>query len=337
MARKQWIWVCGKRNIFNGGKKISFADHWDAWTASIIGYDFRAPVLGRSETRDVEHDAASAPTIGVVRRYKVLTREAAAKLGFLQKDDEALYALIDLWEDAPIAHVSPSIWFNFKSETGAIWPAVIQHIAVVGQPAQQYGQPVQHDLIGVQLRRGQMPKEKYIDLEIEVEESDVVDVEDAATDVSDEAEKLLALVERLNARIEELEAKIRELTSSVPDDGGGGGDGEASEDSDLRRRLMRVETALKQERAKDLRRRFGCDRRMAIQLSRLDDDALEALEEKMTNVQTIPKQARLSRGFPGERKKKPTKSERIQMARNLSRKESISFSAALSRIDREVQ
>lgn len=310
---RRWIWVFGKRNIVNGGQTIAFADNWDRWVPSIIASGFAAPLLGRSENIDVEHNASTAPVWGVVRRYKVLSREDATKKGFLQRDDLALYAEVEQWGGGTFAYTSPAIYFDFKDDNGQIWPASIQHIAVVGQPAQQTGQPVQHDLERVALRRSEMAEVNEGVLDGAAESTD--EVVDAASELEEALRNALEQNNILQARIAELEAQIADLLSEKPED-----DADEELRKDLRRLKARVDILSADAIASsvaELRAALGVDassaKRLAETLSRSEIARIVNLRNA-----TPAKQDRVSTGYPvgkSTKRKAKTKAELVALAR----------------------
>lgn len=331
---RRWIWVAGKRNILNGDRTVAFADNWKRWTASIIANGFAAPVLGRSELIDVEHDAQRAPIIGNVIRYKVLTREAALSKGFAkQRDEEALYALCDIDDDVSINHISPAIFFDWIDDNGTKWPAVVQHIAVVGQPAQQYAQPLQSELAAISLRRQEMPKTKKAALNVEVDEGALVDAEQVTDEVADAGDSLQSALNAANeelstlrARVAELEAIIADLTSEAPKEG--------VNDAELRARVAKLEQHHAQLRVAELSKRFGIDGVEARKFASLSDAQIASIEALLTKQPAT--QARLSRGYDVPAKKATLSVADIdRKAHALAASENISYTAALRRVTAE--
>lgn len=307
---RRWIWVFGKRNIVNGGRTVAFADNWDRWVPSIIASGFAAPLLGRSENIDVEHNASTAPVWGVVRRYKVMSRSDATKKGFLQRDELALYAEIEQWGGGTFAYTSPAIYFDFKDDNGRIWPASIQHIAVVGQPAQQTGQPVQYDLERVALRRSKMADVDETALDGTVESTD--EVVDAAVDLDEALRNALEQNGILQARIVELEAQVAALLGEKPAE-------QESENQELRRLRARVDLLsrdLMSSKVVELRSALGVSdsvaRKMADTLS-----ASEVAEVIRLRKARPQKQDRKTTGYPLSSEKKLSKSDLVATARSM--------------------
>lgn len=271
---EQWVWVLGKRNITRPDySEVRLADDWPEKMASLIRYPWMPPVLGRHHEVDVEHDQQRAPEIGVVREWKVLTREEAAARGINQVDEEALYARITQYQGPPILYVSPGIYEQFLAEDGSTYPFVIQHIAVVGQPQQQLGQMPQIDLVGIHLRREghDMPDIDASILEDAIESAEQVD--EVAVEVEDVVETLRAQIADLLAEVASLKGELEDLRSSAPV-----GEEEVEE---LRRELQSHRTLFKRVLEQDVARADAEVTALARSL-KLDKALVESIRQKLT-------------------------------------------------------
>lgn len=209
MNGERWLAVLWETELTTpSGKVYDFAANWDDWVSSIIAYSqtFQAPVLGRLPELDVEHDETRAPVWGAVSEFRVLTSEEAAEKGISQQAPRALYAKADIWAGERILYVSPNIRWNFLADDGVLWPCVISHVAVVGEPLQQTMQRPQTTLETLAMRRG----EKMAEVDVTL----IDEAEEVAAEVSDQADEAVSVVEELAARIAELEAQIASLTGS---------------------------------------------------------------------------------------------------------------------------
>ena len=297
MKKEQWMWILGRSNITRpSGKTIPIGDDWDSVIASIIGYGFNCPLLGRSELRDVEHNAQLAPVIGVAREFKVLTKADAEEKGLSQIDDEALYARVEVWTDDLIAHVSPYIATNFLDDRGTEWPYAIQHIAVVGQPQQQTAQPVQADLAGIALSRGG-------DMPAEVDEKALEGVQESAESVDEAADDVQEVIAALQAEIAALKAQLDELLGANP------AQADEAEDIELRREIKelrkQIQSIAREQQKGDvimLSRSLGVNRGVAEKLRSV------LTESEMSDI------ARIS-------KAKPEPTDRASQGYSLSRKD----------------
>lgn len=217
----RWIWVIGKRNVKNGDYTLRLGDRWDEYVDSIMSYPYKPKLLGRSELADVEHSDSRAPVWGVVRSWRVISASEAAELGFDQVDEEALYAGVELNEAADptqIVSVSPSVYEDYEDEDGKRWPCVLGHIAVVGFPAQQIGQPLQSDIVHIALSKKEdsMATRKSKLADVAVDADAIETVEEAASEAVDIAAELQARIAELQARIAELEAALEAALANAP-------------------------------------------------------------------------------------------------------------------------
>lgn len=206
---ERWLAILWKGKLTTpGGRVFDFDTDWDALTASIVSYSqvFAAPVLGRLPHIDVQHDEARAPVWGSVKELRVLTRDEAADKGVDQPADEALYAKVDVWDGERIHYVSPKLSWNFLADDGVVWPCVLNHVAVVGEPLQQTMQRPQTTLESLAMsREAEMA---------EVSTEQVDETVDATAEVADKADEAMQVIEELRAQIAELEAQVASLTGA---------------------------------------------------------------------------------------------------------------------------
>ena len=208
MNKERWLATLWESSLVTpSGQVVDFGGNWDEWVDSIVGYSksFAAPVLGRLPHMDVEHDEARAPVWGVVSEFRVLTQEEAAEKGIVQQAPRVLYAKVDIWDGERILYVSPKLRWNFLADDNVVWPCVISHVAVVGEPLQQTMQKPQTTLESLAMSRGSKMDKEDVDVE------SIDNVEDSVQDVVDTSQEAVDIVEELAARIVELEALVAEL------------------------------------------------------------------------------------------------------------------------------
>ena len=199
--RTKWMWVLGKRNIVYKGKTRPIADNWDKYVQSITSYPFRPIVLGRDSTRNTVHNEATAPDLGIVREWRVLTREQAKELGFEQRDEQALYGKVDLREDAhAISYVSPLLALNYQDEEGKRHPAIIRHLAACTVPFQQLGQPYQPDLEALAMSDIEFEGNELVPL-ADVDDFSLNEVQEIADALSDDVSNLQTAVDNVVSSI----------------------------------------------------------------------------------------------------------------------------------------
>lgn len=331
---ERWIAILWDSELTTpSGAVYDFSANWDAWTSSIMEYAriFKAPVLGRLPHLDVEHDEARAPVWGSVSEMRVLTRDEASAKGIDQLAERVLYAKADVWDGERILYVSPNLRWNFLADDGVVWPCVISHVAVVGEPLQQTMQRPQTTLESLAMSReaavADVPTEK------------IDDVEEIAGDVSDQADEAVSIVEELAAKIAELEAKVAELT----------GGGVETEEVDLDMSRNRSTGSLEKLMTRIVRKEISAERRArdASEISRvckqlnMSRAAAEAAHAAMSSEEwarfsgSVPKVA-ASDGKPSSlgmsRARNLSGSELDTLATAYQRKHGVSYSEALRKV-----